>query len=423
MGVRILLLPGTYDCKNLGDLAMLQVAISRLQRQLPENRIRVLTSDSETLKRHCPDIDWVPTETWRRWRTAKILPRWLWREAEARFRRHQPAFFVKLWRLKAALLRGKYLSDRRFLEEIDDADAVFVSGCGMITDSFCEASLHVLELLRIAIERRVATALFSQGVGPLENAAALKRAREVLPRVKAIFVRESRTSPSLLQTCGVGLNRITFTGDDAVEMAWAVRPEVSGPQLGFNLRVAPYSGIGEETLAAMRRVLAAKARNSGACLLGIPITRGDTDCDLQTNERILRDFGSPANTGADIDTPIKAIGRAAACRLVVTGSYHLGVFALSQGIPAVCIARNLYYTNKFLGLADAFGPGCVVLQADEPRFESSLTESVNYLWQQAPGLRRSLLERAERQVSLANKAYDRLLAWFRDKHRQNLAAA
>src|SRR4026207_1889674 len=144
MGVRFLLLPGTYDCKNLGDLAMLQVAVARLLRQVPAARVRVLTHDSLALKGHCPDIEWVPTESWRRWRTAKILPRWLWREGEARFRRHRPAPFVKLWRLKAALLRGKYLSGRRFLAEIGNADAVFVTGCGMLTDSFWQATLHVL---------------------------------------------------------------------------------------------------------------------------------------------------------------------------------------------------------------------------------------------------------------------------------------
>ena len=46
---------------------------------------------------------------------------------------------------------------------------------------------------------------------------------------------------------------------------------------------------------------------------------------------------------------IKRIGR---CRVVVTGSYHVAVFALSQGIPAICLANSEYYEIKFRGLAD-----------------------------------------------------------------------
>ena len=60
-----------------------------------------------------------------------------------------------------------------------------------------------------------------------------------------------------------------------------------------------------------------------------------------------------APVGTSIEGTITTIAR---CRLVVTGSYHAALFALSMGVPAIGIATSRYYEDKFLGLADQFGP-------------------------------------------------------------------
>jgi colanic acid/amylovoran biosynthesis protein len=97
----------------------------------------------------------------------------------------------------------------------------------------------------------------------------------------------------------------------------------------------------------------------------------------------------------------------------VTGSYHAAVFALAQGIPAVCIAGNIYYANKFLGLVHAFGHGCTVLRADDDGFTVALPTVINEYWSKADQLRPVLLQEAERQVRSAEKAYATLLSKLR----------
>jgi colanic acid/amylovoran biosynthesis protein len=409
-GVRILLLPGTYDCKNLGDLAMLQVAVDRLVRELPGSAIRALTYTPEALQRFCPQVQPVSFQEWQRWRKAKIFPHWFGSQPETRFRHNHTRLFARLWRLKAGLLRGKYLAGRNFLEEIRRADAFVVTGCGLLNDHFVELSLEVLELLQIAIDCGSATALFSQGIGPLTDATLRRRAAEVLPLVDTIFIRESHSTPLLLDSLGVSPERIVFTGDDAVELAWSARRESLGTHIAFNLRVATYSGVPEGTLAVVRSLLAQKAAQYGARLLGVPIARGNVECDVATAQRMLNGLDVAGDPGTDIDTPLKAIRRTAECRIVVTGSYHLAVFALSQGIPAVCVARNQYYRAKFLGVAKAFATGCTVLEADAPAFESSLARAIDRLWREAPALREPLLREAECQVELANAAYTECLS-------------
>jgi polysaccharide pyruvyl transferase WcaK-like protein len=51
--------------------------------------------------------------------------------------------------------------------------------------------------------------------------------------------------------------------------------------------------------------------------------------------------------------------------VVVAGSYHAAVFALSQGIPVVALVKSPYYVNKMVGLGDQFGAGCEIVRLDE----------------------------------------------------------
>ena len=411
-GVRALLWPGTYDCKNLGDLAMLQVAVERLARAVPGSAIRVLTREPEVLRRFCPQATPVSLEGWDRVREARILPRWAQRN-NGQFPRSPSPLLLRFWRAKAALLRGKYEAGRGFLREFEDTDTVFLAGCGLLNDHFVKLSLNVLALLEMAINCGKPVALLSQGIGPMENPTLRLRAAQVLPRTHSIFVRDNDTTPTLLDQLGVPAGRITFTGDDAVAPAWNARPKRIGNALGFNLRLSTYSGVTEQTLAAIRQVLADTAARHGVSLLGIPIARGNRECDIATAQRMLDGLNVRGDAGSDADTPQKTIDRVAQCRLVVTGSYHAAVFALAQGIPAVCIAGNLYYANKFLGLVHSFGEGCAVVRADDNGFTEALPTAIGEYWKKADQLRPALLQEAERQVQSAERAYAALLAELR----------
>jgi polysaccharide pyruvyl transferase WcaK-like protein len=411
-GVRALLWPGTYDCKNLGDVAMLQVAVERLSRAVPGSVIRVLTQEPEELRRFCPSAMPVSLRGWDRVREARILPRWAPRR-NGDYPRPPGALSLRFWRAKAALLRGKYAAGRGFLREFEDTDVVFLAGCGLINDHFVRLSLSVLALLEMALNRGLPVALFSQGIGPMENPTLRKRAAEILPRVRSLFIRDNATTPALLDRLGVTPEKITFTGDDAVALAWHNRSDRIGAELGFNLRIAPYSGLTEQTFAEVRQVLIAKATQDGVSLVGVPIARGNRECDMVTAQQMLDGAKVPGDAGTHADTPLKAIAQVARCRLVVSGSYHGAVFALAQGIPAVCIAGNLYYANKFLGLAHAFGEGCTVLRADDNSFNEALPKAIAESWNKADPLRPVLLQEAERQVRSAEKAYAALLEELR----------
>lgn len=52
----ITLVPCNTRCLNMGDVAMLQIATTRLRALWPREDIRVFTSDAAALARYCPDV-------------------------------------------------------------------------------------------------------------------------------------------------------------------------------------------------------------------------------------------------------------------------------------------------------------------------------------------------------------------------------
>jgi len=109
-----------------------------------------------------------------------------------------------------------------------------------------------------------------------------------------------------------------------------------------------------------------------------------------------------------VDTPFKVLYQIKSCRLVFAGSYHAAVFALSLGVPVVCLARSHYYRDKFLGLAELFGTGCIVILAREPNWKPLLANALESAWHSVDEVKPHLLAAAKRQVLLSRAAYQRV---------------
>jgi polysaccharide pyruvyl transferase WcaK-like protein len=95
---------------------------------------------------------------------------------------------------------------------------------------------------------------------------------------------------------------------------------------------------------------------------------------------------------------------------VVTGAYHLAVFALSQGIPVVAMTSSRYYDDKFLGLADMFGVGLTLVRLDDASLERELANGISRSWEQAPSVREELRARARQQIDACHEAFGRIFA-------------
>jgi colanic acid/amylovoran biosynthesis protein len=420
--MRVLLDSCSYNCQNVGDLAMLTVAVSRLRELWPSATIQVITNAPALVARHCGMVETVPVRGRRLLLEARLLGAvrsWLpaavrrqWDSVEASFRLGRPDGFGRLLRLKERL-RGRPAGEvEAFLQAVDRADLVVVNGAGILTDAFVESALGILATLDLAVRRGVPAALFGQGLGPIADPGLWRRAAEVLPRVQLIAVRESATSLPLLSALGVSPANIVVTGDDAIEMAFGESTlrgasDELPSSIGINVRVAPYAEVGEGLLASLRQALDGAARRHRARLVPIPVAHHGGGMDVDTLRALL---DGAEDGGAALDTPQRVIARISECRVVVTGSYHGAVFALAQGIPVVAIAKSQYYVSKMSGVAQQFGIGCEIVRLDveEGNLPARLEAAIDRAWSDAGRVREPLLAAAADQIRRGRSAYGRL---------------
>ncbi|HZO87543.1 MAG TPA: polysaccharide pyruvyl transferase family protein [Chthonomonadaceae bacterium] len=412
--MRILIDVSSEILYNVGDIAMIHVALARLGALWPEARLELILSRPDRLPRFFPQA------------------RGLSDQGHLAFF-HEGCLFGRFWRLAPGIedrLRTRYLrqvaplilvrkrrhgvdteSIRAYIEAVCAADLVILGGGAWITDVFEYGARFALDTLHIAQAQGKPTALIEQGMEPIQSPKLRACLGALLPRANLIALRERRAGLPLLRSLGVPEDRIAVTGDDAIELAHAMRPPCLGDGIGINLRVASYAGVEEALAEAVRPVLQAAARRFDAPLLPAPIETSEQTSDAGAIRRLLAGWDDASDGGAALQTPQAVIAQIGRCRIVVTGSYHAAVFALAQGIPAVTLARSAHYRHKFLGLADMFGIGCAVVSLEDARLPTTLSRAIEEAWCTAEAVRPRLLAAAERQIEAGQAAYQRFKQW------------
>lgn len=403
----ILVDPSTFDCRNFGDVAMLQVAVARLRGLWPDAEIAVLTADPVALERFVPGAVPVLNQTRQLWFTEHYLLGGLhdrmpaamsrglvrWKHAA---QRRAPAFVSGAMSLKLRAQGRTVAAPAAFLAAMDRADLLVVSGAATFADDARAHALLVLNTLRLAAERGVPAVMFGQGIGPMDNPELRERARAVFPSLRQIALREERLGRSLLAALGVSDDRVIFTGDDAVEMAYDARRDRLGDAVGVNVRLAEHSGLDAAFSEALRDAIQPFARARDAALVPVPIAFHRFADDPTAIRRVLAGVDDRSDGGAALAGPRDVVLQVGRCRVLVTGAYHAAVFALAQGVPAVCLARVPYYVAKFLGLAEQFGDGCTVVRLDRGASAADVIAALETAWSRAVTVRAGLLAAAER---------------------------
>jgi colanic acid/amylovoran biosynthesis protein len=398
----------------MGDVAMLQVATSRLRALWPTAAIAIPTYDEARLRRYCGDItplyygDWFD-DRYFLGRIHKLLPGGISRgliQLKVRLRRPRPDLEERAIRLKMRL-RGIDRSDfDASARAAKDADAVVVSGAGGLMDRFPQFTIGVLRTLEIAILRGKPTAMFSQGFGSLDNPDLRARAKAVLPFVNLIALREKRVGPSLLGDLGVDSSRIAITGDDAIDIAYHRKPDCRGGGVGINIRIGRAAALSEDIVDDLRPTIQSFAQQHHCPLVTVPIALQQR-LDAGNIDNLVSGYSSIEPLPEMADTPAEVVKHVSRCRIVVTGAYHAAVFALAQGLPVVALAKSTYFLDKFNGLAGMFGSGCQVVVLTSDALKERLSRAMNIAWESAERQRAPLLAAAKTQIDSSVAAYQR----------------
>jgi polysaccharide pyruvyl transferase WcaK-like protein len=383
---------GAYSLRNMGDVAMLQVCLARIRQVHPGAEIRVLIADPEHLDRYCPGA-----------LALNVAAR------DAFFESHRVTAspIYERWRRLKTRLRIPPKA-RVFSCAFESADAVVVAGGGFLNDINVVQTRSVLRMLAEAGRRGYITALFGQGLGPLENPEFRGLLGDACSNGTHIGLRESRRGPLIIKQAGLDLNCCTITGDDAIELASAVRRRQLGSSLGLSLRSVGYSALQDHDRMAISNALQYLRNELAVDIVPVPISFNPWEDDPQ----VISSVAGPEfrSTAAFLDRPMDLIAQVARCRVMLTATYHGGVFALSQGIPCICLYRSNYYRYKMEGLAGQFPHGCEVLDLAAAGVESAIIDTVQQLWDAADELRLPIIASADKQVQAGKNFYQSILS-------------
>jgi colanic acid/amylovoran biosynthesis protein len=451
--MKILIDHGSPQLANMGDLAMLQVAVKRFRELFNKEGHPVefaITSDltqeelTDKLITVLGDSKVTVVNKLKKNRYTAIK-----RRGSYYFFGHEAAY------------------DQNLNEAMDDCHLVVSAGGGYFVNDFIFTASSVIDTLALAITKNIPTAILGHGFGELTKGKskvkdpAYKHKKELdtkfkrwLPQVNLIFVRENLFSTPVLYKYGVKSENIRLTGDDAIELAYNSKREESDSKfnIGFNLRTSTYSGITDNKSISLLRdeLLDFANRKSGATpktqvkfeILPISLVKHESDItsgkyviDLQLQRRLAKKSSEY--------TPDVVIQAASTCRIVITASYHAAVFALSQGIPVIALIKSKYYEEKFLGLQKEFNAYPKVngfngielinlpdiksppqynfgrpLTLSEPEIEFKLKFStlLNELWDHSDIYQEPLLKCANRQIVMGKAAYNEIIQLVLNKH-------
>jgi polysaccharide pyruvyl transferase WcaK-like protein len=378
--VRILVDQSGYELLNIGDVAMLQSCVLRLRRQWPGAEIMVISDDPVRLASYCPGTIAISRAS-TKLSSLRFLPRKPLLITEQVWKMGAPYFSGRVGRGRPRQGRSRQGRPLTAIQAVQAADLIVASGGAYVTDTWWWHAAGVLSLLSLAQRLGKPTAMFGQGIGPLRQRALRMQAGAVLPKLKVIGLREERIGRELLLSLGTSPGAAVLTGDDALELM-VDAPVATGNALGICMRVAGYAGVESGTAAAIGDLATQAAVAFGAPIIGLPVSRYADSADIVALRALQLSGRDHADIVVkDITTPQDLILAAASCRVVVTGSYHAAVFALAQGVPAVCLTKSSYYEAKFGGLRALFPAACFVVPLDAADCAAHFNAMVHQAWQ------------------------------------------
>jgi polysaccharide pyruvyl transferase WcaK-like protein len=440
--LRILVENSEYWLRNNGDLAMLAVTLDRMHQRWPDGRIAVLTDSPCLLRAYFPRAEgitvldedpWAPPTRLERLAGhlgPRIVGPVVLARLRLRMRRKQFPDRLRAGRRKLLrlVLRHPAPADVPASETAPlptgplhpgsaaaaaQSSLVVALGGGYLTDADRPQTVRVLNLLEHACDAGVPVALVGQGLGPLDDSRLQARAAQVLPKAGLIALREGRQGSQILDRAGVAAQRVLVTGDDAIELAYHARTDEIGSDIGFCMRVAGYAPVSAGVVDLIGRAVRSAAAEHTAALVPLIIAEYRSQ-DRRSTLPLVRGYADVITPLSRYVPPIEIARRVARCRVVVTGCYHVAVFALSQGIPVVTLTSTAYYDGKFLGLSTMFGQGLTLVRLNDPRPEQTLALAIDQAWLTAGAVREPLRARARMQIDASRAAFDRVAALTHD---------
>jgi polysaccharide pyruvyl transferase WcaK-like protein len=256
---------------------------------------------------------------------------------------------------------------RKLAEFCERFDGLHIAGGGNLTDTFPRELFRKCCVIHAFAEQGKPVVLTGQQLGPF-HAPVLRRALgRALRKASFVGVRDSGESLNFCLKAHLDQESFAFMGDDSLGLPPANDSSVreSLEQLGLkenqflalNLRFTSYALRDPSCFQTFGSLVESLATLFGMPILVVPIHLVGLDSDVASGQKIVHAAPSaPVSLlrEHDLTAPLVkgVLGKAFGA---IGVSHHFCTYALSQGVPAVCIYEGDYYEQKALALAASWG--------------------------------------------------------------------
>lgn len=359
---------------NLGDEAMLRNALRRLAKYFGPTRFVLPRSGLRPLPAlDGYDVEEVPSPymSFVRVCEAPEHPFWVrlpvkW-SGKAGLPRHILEAKLLAWSGRLAAIDPEF---RAFERALKGCDAFYGVGAADFNDFNARGAAYKIWLYHLARRFTRLVVVGPQGFGPIENPELKAVMRDGLNAVDILAFRDHEFSASFMRGLGSIRGEAKIAGDEAFSLPAADTPTRDGalaaaglapdaPFVAVHWRATDYT---QDTISFIPRLAEAcdlAVERADANVLFIPMSYdvhsgNDEELGEQLRAHMRRReklFVLPLQRDVAV---IKAV---IGCALFTLGlSYHVHVFGLSQGRPALILYTGEYYRYKSEGLVGFYGP-------------------------------------------------------------------
>jgi polysaccharide pyruvyl transferase WcaK-like protein len=247
-------------------------------------------------------------------------------------------------------------------------------------NEFWEPGLAYKRWVAQQARQRVDLVVFSaQGLGPVQSSSARNELRDLLNLADVVTLRDQSYGANLLRELQVTRpgSRIVFDeafsfagASEATTREWLARAGLSNdePFVAFHFRENDYTPNQRDPAARLGGLLKGMHSATGMKFLFVPMSYAEHSCvDVELGRRLSALLGRPEwyrvlPECRDAGILKGVVGRA---KFSIALSYHVNVFSLTQGHPALILYTGAYYGLKSDGLIGFYGLPSQALDLDK----------------------------------------------------------
>lgn len=247
-------------------------------------------------------------------------------------------------------------------------DAMHVVGMGGLTDVFLQAVWHYCCLVHTFTSQGKPVIFTGQQIGPIRSWLTKNLLQRALRKADFIGLREPTDSLTFCEQANLPSESFAVMGDDSFGLPAADKEQVEsflsrnhlspGKFIAVNVRIGGYAPSHAQYIQDIANLMSSLSQRYDLPVVVVPISWDRWDSDITSGYRLCEAMKSDRLKVLDYSEELTAalvkgiLGQAFAA---VGVSYHFCTFALSQGVPAICIFDGDYYSQKARGLSHFWG--------------------------------------------------------------------